>query len=677
MTQQKTTNILTNRKTFIRKSLDELVAEGIDIVFYDIETDDRFAPYAKLKSIAVQYGLDGKVEMVDRRERRERFRKALVSPNTLKVAFNNINFDDIVLHRHGFPIHPQNRHDVFFMFKNISPNLPAFSLKFTSFYFLGDPHFPEMDLAAWCADHNMPMFGPNSKPPESLFRAYNKHDVIQTVNLFRVAWDVVTRRAHWETYLNDLMIGEPLLEMTTEGGILLDRPNVWRRLQRLQKTVQHETQRALEITRGEVQNPNSSKQLARYFTEFDNIELALTNSGEFSVKKSVLVSLRDTNPLADCAFKIREANGTIKYFENYLNALEDETYVNLRGPNWIPVQFSANSARTLRFTSQSLYRLNFQNENEDAKAVQLVPPGFLGFWFDATQIENVVHIYESGDTARRKAYESDYNWNEYVWLCNQIYHKDEGKDYWDNKKTNLSPRIPSWTIYKETKTGKLAINFGMGVTKFCSTFGLDRDVGEEVFRYIHSACPAIRGLQQRVGSDLSRVGFVQDVFEKRYSGSLSKAYKVVAYLIQGCGTGSLPKAQIRANWEALRHADLSMPERLRRLGHKAGVMCKTIHDENSGRIDLRLGTDSIIRLLQRMNLNMTERFTPLFDDIPLRSKMYLSKSNAKDRIEVDIKDTNRITKIINGSACPVCRSTGTNIKGQTCNACKGVGYVSA
>ncbi len=644
-----------------------------EIVFYDIETENQFAPYTKIKSIAVQYGFDGDVEMVDCKPRRQRFKRALANPHVIKVEFNGVNFDDIVLYRHGYEVHPQNRHDIFLMLKTIAPNLPAFGLKFAAFYFLGDPHFPEMELETWCAEHNMPKFGPNSHPPQRLLHAYNKHDVNpQTVDLFRIAWDVIIRDEHWRAYMNSLMIGEPLQEMEIEGGIYLDRAGIWRRLQRLQKIVQNETKRALEITHGEVQNPNSSKQLARYFTEFDNIELALTDSGEFSVKKSVLVSLRDTNPLAECAFKIREANGTIKYFENYLNALEDETYDNIRSPNWIPVQFSWNSARTRRATSQSLYRLNFQNENEAAKEVQLVPPGFLGFWIDATQIENIVHIYESEDKARRRAYEADYNWNEYVWLCNQINGKNEDKDYWDDKKNRLSPRIPTWTVYKETKTGKLAINFGMGINKFCLTFGLNRDVGEQIFNNIHRGCPAIRGLQQRVGADIARDGFVTDVFGERYAGS--QAYKVVAYLIQGCGTGSLPKAQIRANWETLRSFDRKMPERLRRAGHKSGVMCKTVHDENSGRIDLRLGEDNIYRCLKRMMKNMTVKFSPLFDNIPLRAKLYLSKTNAADKIEVDINDEKKIMTIINGEPCPACLATGKNQKGKLCNCCKGIGY---
>lgn len=645
--------ILTNRKTFIRCPMEEIPEDKI--IFYDIETTHQFPPYCKIKSIAVQYGFNGKPEMVDRRSRRKRFKASLADPETIKVQFNGINFDDIVLHRHGYFVHPQNRHDVYLMLKTINPNAPAYGLKFNAFYYLGDPHFPQGRLNAWCAKHSKPMH----LAPRSLLHAYNKHDVNpQTLDLFRMCWDVVIRDDYWDAYLEDLMIGEPLEEMMMEGGIYLDRQGCWNNLQRLQKDVQKYTKEALELTDGKVTNANSSKQLAKYFIEEDKIQLALSDGSTedeptFSVKKSVLVALRPTNKLADCAYRIREANGTAKYFENYLNALEDETHNERMGPNWIPTQFSVSSARTRRFTSQSLYKLNFQNPNEKAKSVQLVPPGFLGFWFDATQIENVVHIYESKDTERRRAYEADPDWNEYVWLCNQILQANYTKDELDEKdpithlptKRSRSVQIPNWTLYKQYKTGKLGINFGMGIKLFCELFGLTRDVGEITFEDIHCASPAIRELQQRVAYDLTTKGYVEDVFRKRYSGPPRMAYKVVAYLIQGCGTGSLPKAQIRSNWETLRRTDKHMPHALK--GRKSGVMCETTHDANGGRIDLRLGDGNILQLLQKMNYNMTERFSPLFDNIPLRAKMYLSRTNANEAEEISISDHKRILEFCN------------------------------
>lgn len=655
-------SILSNRKTFTRKSLRSL--KESDVIFYDIETDHQYAPYAKLRSIAVQYGLQGTPRMVVGRKEEDRFRDALADPTRIKVDFNGVNFDRTVCNRHGYFVHPQNAHDLYLIFKTIAPNLPAFALKFLAFYFLGDPHFPEMEMMQWMAENEKGW----DEVPAHLLHPYNKHDVTQTKDLFRVAWDVVIRDEFWEPYLQDLMMGEPLYEMETEGGLYLDKQACSTALHRLQKKVQQETDRALELTHGQVLNANSSQQLAKYFTDFDGLELELTDSGQFRVDKAVLRDLRADNPLAECAYNIREANADMKYFENYLTALEDETYSQTKSHCWIPVQHSVSSARTRRFTSQSLYRLNFQNPSKTAEEVMVVPKGFLGWWIDATQIENVVHIFESNDIARRHAYESDPDWNEYVWLCNMTYGTDRPKEEWDDHELCPSPVIPHWTIYKDKKTTKLGLNFGMGVAKFCKMNKVDEDAGKLLFGQIHKACPAIRSLQNRVARDLKGKGFIEDVFGYRYAGPAEKAYKVMAYMIQGCGTGSLPKAQIRANWESMRKFDKYLPSQ-----SKCGYMCETTHDENGGRIDLRLGEEAILQLLQNFMYNMTKKYSPLFDDIPLRAKLYLSKTSKANKIECDINDHERILQIIRGEPCLKCFATGKTGKNK-CKACGATGY---
>lgn len=660
--------IQTRPNQFLQLPLNQIDEDRI--IFYDIETDHQYAAYAKLRSIAWQQGLMGKPEMVVGTKASREFKKKISSPDIIKVDFNGVNFDRIVLARYGLPLHPQNAHDLFFVFKTIAPNLPSFGLKFITFYYLGDPHFAEGEMLRWCAENEKGW----SDVPFHILKPYNLHDVTQTKDIFRVGWDVVIRPENWKPYLNDLMMGEPLLEMETEGGLHLDRNACVWNLHRLQKTIQEQTLKALELTDGLVQNANSSPQLGKYFSEYDAIEMDLTASGEFRVDKRFLLSIRDRNPLADCAYRIREANAAQKYFEGFLNALEDTTYPETAKSNWIPVQFSVSSARTRRFTSQSLYKNNFQNPSEEADSVVTIRPGFLGWWVDATQVENIVHIYESKDWQRRKAYEADPEWNEYVWLCNMIYGTKRTKDEWDDKKKYPHPAVPHWSIYKGTKTVKLAVNFGMGVAKYCKFNGVDTEIGRALFKELHEGCPAIKSLQQRVARDLRGAGYVQDALGYRYSGPAEKAYKVMAYLIQGCGTGALPKAQIRANWESLRRFDRHMPERLRRQSIKCGVMAGTTHDENGGRIDLRLGDEQILQLLQKIMFNMTAKYSPLFDDIPLRAKLYLSKTTAGKAIECKITDHEKILTIINGEACEVCDGEG-KVNDKVCKSCKGIGYI--
>lgn len=621
---------------WIRRPIEELDEE--EIFFYDIETDNQFAPYAKLKMVVAQVGLNGKRYVVKTKSQWRDLRERLANPHILKFGWNNKSFDDIVLARHGYAVCERNSHDLMLACKAVAPHLASYSLKFVNWHYFADPHFPEMELERYALKEGISKWGVTGP----LMDEYALWDIVQTQHMFQLFWDVVIRKVHWAAYRLDLSQGAPVLEMETEGGLYLDPVDLEQRIASLQNQKLHWEQRAFQLSGGKVENPNSPKQIGLYLSN-QGFDLELSANGDFSVPKSLLIDLldlensdNDKNSVARCTYEVRKVNSSLKYYENYLEALHHcEDHLS-RG--WIPIQLSISNARTRRYTSNSKYKLNFQNPDKEAKKVQLVPPGHLGVWIDSTQVENVVHIYESDDYQRRQAYEVDPDWNEYVWLCNRILGGDKSKKELDSIP---SPQVPNWSIYKQFKTIKLALNFGMGVAKFCKSCGVDERTGIHMFGLVHDACPAIHKLQHRVAEDIAKFGHVTDAFGHIYTGSVRQAYKVVAYLIQGCGTGSLPKAQIRANYDTLREYDGYVRgqagRRTREHSHfKAGVMCGTCHDENSLRLRLSLGKTTIIETLEKLMYNMTERFSPKFDNIPLRAKLYLSRSTCQEAEEIDI-----------------------------------------
>lgn len=632
------------------------------IVFYDIETDSEFAPYCNLKMIGVQYGFSGKPHLVEDWGARKRFRERLADKDTIKVQYNGINFDDLVLWRHGYPVNESNRHDVFLMAKTVAPRLPAYSLKYVNFHYFGDFHEPEMRVKEWLQQHGKTDLW---EAPDVLLEPYCLYDVYpQTVNAFCLFWEIVQRPRHWKTYTElELPMGMPMEEMMLRGGEYLNEKLIDEKIATLHNDKLGWEDHVWTLTGGKIQNPNSTKQVGQYLQDEEQIEIDLTDAGNFSLPKNVILNFLDLdNPDQDrsriirALYEVRKINNTLAYYRNYKTALGHSPEHSKRG--WIPKQYSTSGARTRRILSNSYYKLNFQNPNDAAKEVQVVPKGWLGFWIDATQIENVIHIYESKDHDRRIAYEKDPDWNEYVWLCNRILGRNLSKKELDDLANMPSPVNPSWTVYKQYKTIKLAINFGLGVAKYCKMSKLPERAGRTSFSQVHSACPAIKRLQARVGNDISNKGFVQDVFGHIYSGNARQAYKIVAYLIQGCGTGSLPKAQIRANYDTLHQWDIEIKGRQlpyitgvvideQRDIMSYGVLSGTTHDENSGRISLRLSEKDIIATLQQMMFNMTDKFSPLFDNIPLRAKLYLSRTTPKDRVEIDVKkDIKLIRKLI-------------------------------
>lgn len=618
------------------------------LFFYDIETTDQFAPYTELQLIVAQVGLEGKPYVVRSPLQIRDFKKRLANPRILKFGWNNKSFDDIVLYRHGYPICENNSHDLMLACKTVAPHLASYSLKFVNWHYFADPHFPEMEFERAALKEGINKW--NYRGPE--YEAYALHDIAQTAAMFRLFWDVVIRPTHWQAYLLDLSQGEPVKEMELEGGLYIDPEDLEVRIAALQNEKMYWEQRAFQLSDGRVENPNSPKQIGLYL-DSKGFDLELSDNGAFSVPKSVLLDLldldnpaNDRNSVARCTYEVRKVNSSLKYYENYLEALHHSKDHLAR--HWIPIQLSISNARTRRYTSNSKYKLNFQNPDKEAKKVQLVPSGYLGVWIDSTQVENVVHIYESSDIQRRRAYEADPDWNEYVWLCNRILGGKRGKKELDSIP---SPQVPNWSIYKQFKTIKLALNFGMGVAKFCKSCGVDERTGLHMFGLVHDACPAIHYLQRKVAEDLARYGHVTDAFGHIYTGSIRAAYKVVAYLIQGCGTGSLPKAQIRANYDTLReydgyvqgHAGSRSPEHSQ---FKAGIMCGTCHDENSLRLRLTLGKSTIMEVLKKLMYNMTDRFSPKFDNIPLRAKLYLSRTTCEEAEEVNINNKEKILSFL-------------------------------
>ncbi len=603
------------------------------VLYYDLEADHEHPPYVEMSlfGILVEDPLSDDDDHVYvweapfTEEKIEEIRALLCVPGIQRVSFNNLNYDDLVCANYGLTIPEEGTHDAMLAIKTCYPGLPAHGLKFLSWYLLNDPHWAEFEL-----NQTGHRFGGGETTDE--LRKYHRYDLLQHKNIWHYIQAKVKTDLHKDAYKLDMDMKFPLQEMVYEGGCLVDTKKAAETLTVLKgkyDEIQSEMQR---ITDGQVKNANSNKQVGKYLAEVEDFELNLTETGEFQVKKKDLaeiIGMSDEDlrkwkvgmdapfsSVAMLAWQMKDNENLRKYVEHYYTAAVG---TNLGG--WIPASYSISRAATRRTLSKSFYKINFQNSTEAIDEFKLIPPGMLGWFIDSTQVENVVHIYESSDISRRIAYESDEDWNEYVWLCNRILGTNKDKKELDSIK---SKQIKHWSIYKLYKTIKLALNFGMGVRKFCKTLDIDEKVGRALFGDIHRACPAIKQLQDYVENTLVSQGFVQDSFGHIYTGYEEEAYKVVAYLIQGCGTGSLPKAQLRANYDTLHRWSED-------LGSSVGVLNATTHDEQSGLIRLDLGEEVVTTILQELMENMTSKFSPKFDDIPLRAKLYLSTSNWKDR----------------------------------------------
>jgi hypothetical protein len=633
------------------------------MLFYDVETDSKYAPYANLKMLGYQVELRGKPKVLnfDDKDECNYVRGIFASPHWRKIGYNNINYDDLVLHRHGYPVNPVERHDVFLMAKTVSPMLPAYGLKFLNWYFYGDPHEPERRLHAWLQHHRVTNM---YQAPEELLQDYCLYDVVQTVRLFRLFFPIVCGERHWKAYSAlELPMGEVLHEIILEGGDCVNVAQIKEKITELEKEINQLNKTVAKLTAGRVKNVASGQQMAREMVDREGIELEISNKGNLILQKDDLLTLldldnpdNDTSRLARLLYEVRESNNQLGFLRAYrraalyeLRLLENRRLYRERGYIQIPKSYSLSTARTRRILSNSRFKINFQNQNKIGKSIQLVPPGWLGVWIDATQIENVVHMWASKDYERIRAYSSDSDWSEYVWLCNRILGGDRSREELDGISSSANP---AWSVYKQFKTCKLALNFGMGVAKFSRTNRIDERAARGIFDQIHRACPAIRGLQRIVERELRTKGYIADPWGHIYTGDPDIAYKVVAYFVQGCGTGSVPKAMARAIWEVLHKLEpkprgrsiRSSPQRVESrvdadlrggqrnmVGEKVAVLTTLIHDEIGFRLSLRhLSSAQILSTLRECLGCMEQRFSGLFGGIPLRAKLSLSITNSAE-----------------------------------------------
>jgi hypothetical protein len=601
-------------------------------LYYDIETDSEHPQYANMSLMGILVedpkGFDDNViyawEAPFSAESIEEIKSLLCKQGIRRVGFNNLNYDDLVLANHGITVPSKGTEDAMLAIKTCHPELPAFALKFLCWYLLGDACWDEFTLEQ--SGHKF-----DGEVSENL-RLYHREDLERHKKIWKWIEKKVAEPLHTEAYRLDMGMKYPLQEMTFEGGVLVDTKKAAQTLEMLEAKKKVIQARVAEVSNGKVTNANSNRQIGTYLADVEDFALNLTGTGEFQVKKKDLAEItgmenekmREWKPgeilppnfseVALLGWQMKDNETIRKYVKNYLTAAT-ETAMD----GWIPAAYGISRAVTRRTLSKSFYKINFQNSNEAIDSFKLIPDGYLGWFIDSTQVENVVHIYESGDIARRQAYEEDEEWNEYVWLCCRIRGEEGDKAKWDSIK---SKQVPHWSIYKLYKTVKLALNFGMGIKKFCATLGLDYKIGQAIFNDIHRACQAIRQLQDKVEANLNSIGYVQDSFGHIYRGE--EPYKVVAYLIQGCGTGSLPKAQIKANFDTLHTWSANV-------GQSVGPLCSTTHDENSGLLRLNLGETKIHKILSELMVNMTSRYSHKFDGIPLRAKLYLSTTTVADK----------------------------------------------
>lgn len=589
----------------------KLAGPVTDTLYFDFETDNPNGPYATINLIGFQlndepvkickYGSGKPRDIATEKE----FRQHLKNPRIRKVGFNIVNFDDQVAMNHDMEI-AGPIDDLFFMAKTLYPAHPAYSMKLLCLTELHDMHWAEGVVEEYKRRFGVTDW---SAIPDKILIPYLEHDMWQTKSLHKHFVTLLADTPAGQNAYNRVEIrGAYHLPRMIYNGIYVDTDFCSNRLATLQEEkhrIADKAQRKFSVT-----NLLSTKQVGEVL-DLDGFHIALTESDHYSLDKRELVDLKDKSPLAQLVYEAREIQAVKGFMENFLEAAKVGKPYPSSNLVCIPTAFSQSAARSRRFISGSFFGINFQNLSQKAKEGIGVPPGWIECQIDLTAIEEVIHIFYSDDTTRRKLYEADEKYSSYVTLCNLFHGTTKTKDEWDNIQFDANP---VWSIYKAFKTAKLAANFSMGARKFAATHRCSLEVAQSILSSLHEAQPAIKQLVRDITAKLQKRGVVYDPFGHAYSGPIDKAYKVVAYMIQGTAA-SLLKMIL---WDILAIQD-RFPRQFKG--------CATVHDSIVFRMHKSLGLSTILEILDECRYISTEKYSSYFDDIPLRSKPALSTTN--------------------------------------------------
>lgn len=511
------------------------------------------------------------------------------------LVFHNAKFDIKILEANGYFIGGKV-HDTYLQAKVLYEHFPSYSLDYLMYHFLGDLHVPYSTMSDWFRINGYGVDASDWKMedlPAEILRDYAIKDAEGTFKLFWVLREGIRRNRLLKSYMIELGTIRPVIDME-KGGILIDRPWVKKYMADLSRKTSSLRAQAQKISGIEDLNLNSVRQMAEVMTR-EGVTFPRTEKGNLKFDKKTRAAM--THPLIEIKNAVSDNQKIIKtYCENLFQATD-----NSRSMAW--PNFQQSFAATRRFSSRGVagsnVKLNWQNLPEQMMRAILVPKGMAGWYFDYKGIENVLHIFFSEDKARRKAYEDDEDWSEYLWLSEKIMGKRITKEH---------PR------YKGIKSTKLGMNYGLGWRKYASMNGLSLEEAKASFDQVSAACPAIKLLQDKVASQLMKQGHVRDPFGYIYHGPARMAYKVVAYMIQGCAAALMKCAIARV------HEIDGVTARL------------TIHD--SIYFTTRDNKQQW-ELARQAQLAMTD-FSYLFDGLPIRVDTFRSVTTWSDKKRVNL-----------------------------------------
>jgi DNA polymerase-1 len=427
-------------------------------------------------------------------------------------------------------------HDTYLMSHILRNDHPSHSLKDLCYDLGGYPRDDERLVKKYLRSTNG-----LADVPEEMMNEYQRRDAERTMLLFRVFWPKIRENKDFlEIYQEEEL---PLAVATIDienRGVMLNRERCFKMINDLETRKLRVKHRAAALLEREI-NLNSSPQVREVLFNslgYNTTKLAreaLTESGEMSTGKNVLLQLRREKPheFIELVLMFRSWTRGSTILQSYLKSCDASSIIH---PNIRTCQ-----AITGR---ESCSEPNLQNVEKDRALLNPYPvparrvfrpkPGYVNFHIDYSGIEMRLLIHYSGDEELvqiAKKHEDVHGPTIYIFYPDYDQYSPEKKK----------------TIRDGVKNANFAKAYGASLEKLASTVGLPvRETAIKVRDY-DQRFPKLARLPENVIRLVRDQGSILTAFGRVIH--VPRAYSTLGlnYLIQATAAEIFKRGQVRAH----------------------------------------------------------------------------------------------------------------------------------
>jgi len=439
-----------------------------------------------------------------------------LSSTANKVVMHNAKFDILMLGVYGMKVNAEI-HDTMIAAAIYNSDEGTLKLKELAKKYLGVDNEEEQAVKEYMRKNKVASY---DKVPREIMEPYAKNDARITLDLYKfyrkagVTGDPI--------YLKEMRLLRCLVDMQRRG-VLIDTDFCARESRKCEKRIS-EIMGLIEREHDGIKT-SSPKQLAAYLFDKEGVRCDYFTAKGRPAFDEYHLSKYD-HPIIPLILELRELQ---KVKTTYLDSLQEKA----DDKKQIHCDFFQVGARTGRFSCRSPNLQNIPRSGvADVRRAFVCRSGYSNYYFDYSQVELRILAHYSQEP-----------------LMVEEYNKT------DNDLHSVTCKAVFGEVTKEKRTLSKNINFGiiygMGPKKFCTMvneqypdFNMSYTDARGFINKYYSTYQKVRTFTWRVPQKILDVGYVQDVFGRKYTTPRDESYKGVNYLIQGCAAGILKKAMI-------------------------------------------------------------------------------------------------------------------------------------